>query len=180
MKATILAVVAALALAACGDDRIKPMSVGPNGDPATAAAPQAPGAQPAPQAQHADGGSSWFMPAAIGYLLGSMGNRSQPQVVQAPAAPSYTPPSSPRSSWWSRAKEKTAAAVTPSPTKPTPAPSKPPSFSTSPNSYSVPKPTAAPKPSYSGPSSYKSPSYSFKPSSPSYSSPSRSFSSGRR
>lgn len=176
-KTTHALVFAALALAGCGDDAIKPMN--PNaGEPGAVTAQGAPAAPVAAAPQHAESGS-WFMPAAIGYLLGSMSNRS-PQVVQAPAAPSYSPPAQPRKSWWSSLKDKkTAAAPTAAPARPTPAPSKPPVLSTSPQTFSVPKPTAAPKPSYSGPSSYKAPSYSFKPS-PSYSSPSRSFSSGRR
>ena len=171
MKTTILAmVIAALALVGCSDDTIKPNAVvNPETGLVAGALPQAANnqAQAAPPAQSTGG---WFLPAAVGYLLGraTAPTPAAPQMV--PAAPVYTPRSAPvsrpstSSSWFSQKKPAAASVV------------KPPVVSTTPKTFTPPKPTAAPKPSYSGPSSYKAPTYSFKPSS----TPSRSFSSGRR
>jgi hypothetical protein len=179
MKKTTLALAfCALALAGCGrDDAIKPMAMGPQ--QSADGSPIAPAQQMQPQQQaHSD--NSWIWGAGLGYLLGRS-TAPQAQAPQyAPAAPAYQ---APRRSWWSDMKSRrqdTAVAApkptpAPQPATPTPAPVKPPVLSTSPNTFTVPKPTVAPSPSFSGPSSYKAPTYSFKPSSPS-----RSFSSGRR
>ena len=155
MKTTALVVLAALALAGCGDDHIKPMSIAPqDGSTPTQAAQMtpAPAAAPAQAAPQSDSGS-WMLPAAIGYLLGSMGSS---KAAPAPAPQVYTPraavptPAAKRP-WWK-----------PAPKPPSMVP-RVPSVTTTPSvKPSLPSATPASKPMFKGPSSYKAPSVSFK------------------
>jgi hypothetical protein len=159
MKTTALVVLAALALAGCGDDHIKPMSISPDGSVPTQAAQTAPAAPVQAQAAPHSESGSWFLPAAVGYLLGSMGSSRAapaPQVYTPQAAPAYVPTPAAKRPWWKPAPKPTA--VVPR------IPSSPPVTTTPSVKPSLPRATPASKPMFSGPSSYKAPSVSFKPS----------------
>lgn len=174
MKKSLILISTAAFLAACGQsssDQVKPIQA----QQQPQAAPGAPATAPAAPVVVQQESSGW-MPAiagaALGYMLGSSGNRQQPPAVTREIIREVPAPSRDRSFFTPSKPPLTPPAVTPPKPVATPAPVAPPKSvvppTNSPNYSAKPQNSGG----YSSSSSYKAPSYSF--------SPSRSTSSGRR